>query len=113
MATPHAFASRPDLFDRWARLESAIDDTDLDPALIAWCHERARMLFGASPSTSSAKPPPPDIEEFAEQFWMDAHGISDALAERVRQQLGDGPTVALVVLLGLSEVDVRTELMFA
>ncbi|MCW2644570.1 MAG: hypothetical protein JWP07_679 [Pseudonocardiales bacterium] len=113
MATPYAFASRSDLFDRWSRLESAIDDTDLDPVLITWCRVRARVLFGASPPQSSIEPPAPDIEEFAEQFWMDAHGISDALAERVRLLLGDGPTVALVVLLGLSEVDVRTELMFA
>jgi hypothetical protein len=110
MATPQVYEVRPELFTRWTRVENAVENSGLDPELVAWCRARAKVMLGV---TGVELPPAPSdaLASFAEQFWIDVHGITDEQAALVRRELGDGLMVAFIVLLGLSEVNTRTELM--
>lgn len=110
MTTPQVYQARPDLFLRWSRVEQALDAAGLDPALVKWCQARAQTILGVQ---GIELPPGPSdaLAAYAEQFWIDVHGISDDDAAAVRRELGDAAMVAFVVLLGVSEVNTRTELM--
>jgi hypothetical protein len=112
MGWPRSYTRRRDLQAAWDRLERGAETAPLDPELVRWCRHRARQLFGAE-VTETVAPPGGPVELLAEQFWLDVHGIDDELAAAVRTELGDAGMVGLVILLGLSEVDVRTELMLA
>jgi alkylhydroperoxidase family enzyme len=119
------FGLRPNLFAAWRAFASQLWDARLvDPSVLELCRLRIGQLHGAAcPRAGSAPCAPLEARKrdelagwwrsdtyteteraclrFAEQFALDAKGISDAEAAAVTRALGDAGTVAFVEALAI------------
>jgi alkylhydroperoxidase family enzyme len=123
-AFEQAFGLRPDLLAAWRDFAALLWDRGLlDPTLLELCRRRIGELHGAACPAVAADPtrlPERKVAElarwwesdayseteraclrFAEQFAIDAKGITDAEAVAVTGALGDAGTVAFVEALAI------------
>jgi AhpD family alkylhydroperoxidase len=122
------FGLRPELFEAWRAFRGAFWERRLvDPVILELCRLRVAALHGCRAELAARTPAAREagVDEariaalgdwatdprfgpgeraclrFAEQFVLDAHGVTDADAAAVTAALGDAGAVALVEALAL------------
>lgn len=122
------FGLRPELFDAWRAFRDAFWERRLvDPVILELCRLRVAALHGCRAELAARTPAAraAGLDEakiaalgdwatdarfgaseraclrFAEQFVLDAHGVTDGDAAAVTAALGDAGTVALAEALAL------------
>lgn len=115
---PLALADRPDLLDRLERLVRQAEDGRLDRRILELCRLRVGTLLGC-PAHQGPVPRREDLDakqraclDFAEQFVLDHHAITDGDARRVTEHLTDAEMVALTTALAVYDGFCRFEIMF-
>ncbi len=115
---PLALADRPDLLERLERLVRRVEDGRLDSRILELCRLRVGTLLGC-PAHAGSVPASQDMDErqracldFAEQFVLDHHAITDGDASRVTEHLTDAEMVALTTALAVYDGFCRFEIMF-
>lgn len=126
-AFEQAFRLRPNLYEAWREFAALFGEEVVDPRILELCRVRIARMHGAGfplpirgPHIASAGLREEDLADldawwksgafgpseraclgFAEQFVLDAAGISDEQAAAVREALGDAGTVAFVEALAV------------
>lgn len=113
-----ALADRPDLLGRLQRLVTIVEDGRLDRGVLALCRGRVGTLLGC-PAHASPVPAREALDDrqaacldFAEQFVLDHHAITEADAARVTAHLSDAELVTLTTALAVYDGFCRFEIMF-
>lgn len=116
---PAVLADRPDLLERLGQLVSRVEDGRLDRRILELCRLRVGTLLGC-PAHRGPVPPGAELDErqrvcldFAEQFVLDHHAITDGDASRVTAHLSDAEMVALTTALAVYDGFCRFEIMFS
>ncbi len=115
---PVVLADRPDLLERLERLVGRVEDGRLDRRILELCRLRVGTLLGC-PAHRGPIPSRHDMDErqracldFAEQFVLDHHAITDGDARRVTEHLTDAEMVVLTTALAVYDGFCRFEIMF-
>ncbi len=101
-------------------LIDGIWDGRVDAALVERCRRRICLMLGADPSTARHRDAPqigPELDErdhaclaFAEQWMLDPHAVTDALAAGVTDHLAPAECAAFTIALAVIEAQVRAEM---
>ena len=103
-----ALALTPHLQAGYRALEVAFAaEPELSPALRARCRARIATLLGVTADPSEPLPGDEVVIEFVEQLVLDAHGVTDALVERLRAVLSPRGIVALAQAVVVWEGQLR------
>ena len=93
-------------------LVQALDAVGLDPDLLELCRTRIEQMIGDGTS-ASIRPPQDDREKtvlaFAEQYVLDAHGVTDELCAELNAWLSAPELAALTTAIATFEALARSQ----
>ncbi|HET9078450.1 MAG TPA: hypothetical protein VFN68_16055 [Acidimicrobiales bacterium] len=116
---PDVLSGRPELLERLETLVRRVEDGRLDRRILGLCRRRVGTLLGcpAHRGVIPARDRMDDREracvDFAEQFVLAHHDITDDDARRVTSHLSDAEMVALTTALAVYDGFCRFEIMFS
>ena len=89
----------------------ALDGVGLDPELLELCAARIQLMIGDE-ATTSIRPPRDGRERvvlaFAEQYVLDAHGVTDELCAELNTHLSPPELAALTTAIATFEALARS-----
>ena len=92
-------------------LVQALDGVGLDPELLELCAARIQLMIGDE-ATTSIRPPRDGRERvvlaFAEQYVLDAHGVTDELCAELNTHLSPPELAALTTAIATFEALARS-----
>ena len=93
-------------------LVQALDEVGLDPDLLELCRTRIEQMIGDG-TPVSIRPPRDDREKtvlaFAEQYVLDAHGVTDDLCAELNTWLSAPELAALTTAIATFEALARSQ----
>jgi len=99
----------PHVYGPLEELVQALDGVGLDPELLELCAARIELMIGGE---ASARAPQDDRERvvlaFAEQYVLDAHGVTDELCAELNAHLSPPELAALTTAIATLEALARS-----
>ena len=95
-------------------LVQALDGVGLDPELLELCASRIELMIGIE-TPASIRPPQDDRERvvlaFAEQYVLDAHGVTDELCAELNAHLSPPELAAITTAIATFEALARSRVV--